>query len=453
MKYTLILLFLVSACTQKAPLTGASARSSSQVLGSTHSKLSTNTGSKTPVFSNSDFNSSSGSNTGSSSGSEGGSTSESLTSSAIDPATVAATIQANVALAPSDIVNDPNIVFPKVTIKKTTADYVQLLRCAASYSMLTLQGTNIQNNLAKLSANDKKWGWSQAINDSKNCQIVSEYLTPPTYVDMPAPSGSFYYVANPCVDAAHSTTGLDGCSYALSFTKPLLDYQNSFIDKIRNLSQQYAAAQSQLYADLDDVRVTAKLFELRLNLCDEYFAFTETEKSLQRGLIMLGLNILGAMVAAPIGGAGGAMMVGMLAQMMGGNILAGILNIQPGVNSCLYGTSMVSQEGLTTKKALANALASAKNYETKFNVAATLAHFTELVQGVDSQHPTGGIIAKDILRMQNIIAQMNAMDQTIVSVDSLIAQGNAYATSQVNAANSSTPIESLPGLSLPPTGL
>ena len=368
----------------------------------------------------------------------------------VAPSSATASINTTVNLAPSDIVSDPtnSILFPQIQWTKTNADYIKLLRCAASYNMTTLQGDHVQKPSRTLSNDDLKWAWSQAINDNHNCKIVSEYLTVTTYIDMPAPTGSFYYIANPCINSARSTTGQEGCSNALTFTKPLLDYANTFIDQMRQQAIAYASAQDQLYSDLDDVRTTAIKLKIRLNLCDQYYAFTETEHALQRGLVMLGLTLAGGAVGYQagkaikmIGPAGGAMQLGLMSQMMGGEILNKILGISPQVNSCIYGSDSLSQQGLKEQAAIQEALNSANMYEGMFHVKETLDHFSSLIQAVDKTHPAGGVIAQDMTRLQTVMAQMNAINQKIISVDSLIAQGNAFAQAIVNEVATSTNID------------
>jgi len=361
----------------------------------------------------------------------------------MDPLTAAGTISPKIALAPSDIVSDPTKMFPQISIKNVNADFFQIIRCVGSYNLVSNLGNN-PRTVTGLSAEEKKWAWSGAIGANKSCKIVSMYLTASPYIDMPAESGTFYYVANPCVSAARSSTGQEACSFNLSFTEPLVDYKNLFKEDVRRLAEDLATAQSALYADLDDVRLTARLLEIRLNLCENYFAFNETQKSLKSGIIELGLMIAGAIVGGTVsklvkpigsllgGASGGAMMGGMLAQSMGGAVIEEMLNLGPGFNSCLYGEEAVAQQGLTKEKDIQRARVAAQDYESTFNVKETLDHLAELVQVVDQAHPQGGKIAKDMARMQAVMTEMNKIDQTVISVNAFVAQGKEYVAGQMS---------------------
>lgn len=362
----------------------------------------------------------------------------------IDPSDVTGSIVSTTKLAPSDIISDLNILFPQLAFKKENGDYFQVIRCAASYDIVTLQGESIKNSKKTFSLEDLKWAWSQAVNDSRNCKIVSQFITTEVYLDMPAPSGNFYYVASPCVNATNSSTGQNACSYKLSFTAPVLNYQNNFIEKLRDKSTELALAMATLYSDLDTVRILAKKFEARLSLCEEYYAFTETQKALKRGFIMLVLSGVGAAagaVAVPLlpaaigagigGAAGGAMMMGMFAQMLGSSVLSNLLNLNPASNSCLYGENIAAQSSPGHEQQRARV--SARDYETKFHVVETMNKLLDYVRSADEAHPQGGIIAQDVARMQKIMADMNALDQKVISVNSLIAQGNSFAQSNVDA--------------------
>jgi len=422
----IILAFSISGCTQTATPAKTTASKANALSALTKSNANTNTNSQSDTSTDLSASTDSSSN-------------GSSVSTLKDPNAAAGTINQTIGMQSSDILQNANILFPAITFTKTTADFFQVIRCAASYDVVTLQGTSIRNGgNTKFTMDDLKWAWGQALNDSKNCKIVGQYVTNSPYVDLPAPSGAFYYVANPCVAISDSSTGQEGCSYQLSFTKPTIDYENTFIDNLRDLATQYETAQGVLSADLDDLRITAKKFEVALDLCEEYFAFTETEKSLKRGLIALGLNLVGAVAGGVVGGANGAMMVGMLAQAMGGNIINEILGINPSVNTCLYGEGMVSQMGLKTQKDIQRARDTAQLFEDSYHVKAALDHLTQLTAAPSSTNPQGGTLAQDVAALQKIMGQMNAMDQTVIAVTAQIATANKYVAGQLATLNSGT---------------
>lgn len=347
-------------------------------------------------------------------------------------------LEKTVKLVTSPIVEDPNVVFPQIRFQKTYADYVSVLRCAASYKFETLQGEIIRASNKTFTKSDKKWAWSQAMNDYRTCKIVSSYLTAEEYADIPAPSGNFYYVVNPCLNAENTDSGADECSYDLSFTQDLVDYENAFIDKMREKAIELTLAQSSLYTKLDSVRIIAKKFEIQLKRCEEFYAFKETQKALRRGLIMIGLSAVGAAAGAvigtatPLGTANGAMMGGMLVQMMGSPIVNGLLNLNKRMNSCLYGDdeNLIAQDAAQadggSERELKRAQKSASEFESEFHVKELLDELTYLVEPISEENPLGGLISQEVTKMQEIIGEMHAIDSKVLSVNSFVAQGNRY---------------------------
>lgn len=367
----------------------------------------------------------------------------------VDPDTVTGSINTKVTMSISDIINDPNILFPQISFTKGNSDFFQVLRCVASYEMLTLQGESVRKTTRTLPLADRKYAWSQARDDRHNCKVVGQYVLASSYVDLPAPTGSFFYIANACVDASHSASGQEGCSFKFSFTDNVIDYENAFIEKMRDKALELSEAQASLYARLDDVRQTARKFEVRLHLCEEYFAFKESEKSIQRGLIMVVLNIAGAVVGAvvgvvvkPLGVAGGAVMIGMLTQMMGSMIVNEALNLGPQINSCLNGEDKVLEMGLQKQKDIERARVYAQELQNKFNVKNTIDHLSELVRMPSQEDPVGGLIAQDLARMKKVMTEMNAIDSKVTSGNSAMAAANKFAQEQVDLAKSGGDITS-----------
>ncbi len=363
----------------------------------------------------------------------------------IDPTTASASIAPVVTLYPSDILTDQNIVFPSLAVTKVTADFIELIRCAASYEMQTLAGESLRNSSTNFSYTDREYAWSEALGDNHNCKIVAEYVSSPTYSDIAASSGSFYYIANPCVTAARSTTGQEACSYNFSFSNTVLNYDNTFMDSLSTQATQLAQDQCVLTAATDQVGLLAKELELAIAACQEYFAWNENNKAIWSGLIMLGANLAGAAVGGVVMGATGAIMAGMMAQQFGIMIIDKyVINLAPGMNTCLSGTAGVNTEvaqgAIKGSSNISQANASAQSYQSKFNVVQIMKQLNALVQPATqadsstsppTQASPGGAIAQAITRVQQDMTAMSALNAQIISGDNAIAQGNAYAASQV----------------------
>ncbi len=363
-------------------------------------------------------------------------TSTDTTLASINPTTASASIDSKVNMTVSDVVNDSSILFPTLTINKVTADFIRLLRCPASYEFQTLSGKKIRGaNMSSLTIVERKYAWSDATGDNRKCKIVASYINSPTYIDITPSSGSFFYVANPCVTQARSTTGQEECSYDLSFSESVISYENTLIDKIRDQAIALSKDQAILNAAIDDVRITAKKLENSINACQEYFAFTETQKSIRSGLIMLGINIVGSVLGGVLFGPNGAIMVGMMTQLMGAEMLKPLLGLETGFDTCLSGEESVAQQGLTDQKAIDKARQFAQMYEEKFNVRETINHLTTLLADPQAADPSttpptpaspGGTIAQAIARMKKTMDEMHALDARITSANVAVAKGNKF---------------------------
>ncbi len=424
MRTSIYLLSLLAfmACTNKTE-NKSSAKDQSSSLGSnTNSKGATNTKTNTNTAS------------------------DPSQSAKIDPSTAAAKIDAKIKMSPADVMTDPNMLFPTMALSLTTADYVQILRCAASFQLKTLSGLTISpvdDTPAPVSSPaDRKWAWSAARNDSHNCKIVAEYLPGPIYADIAASSGSFYYIANPCIKAEKSTTGQDACSYDLSYSDRVYSFVNGFNEVVLDKAIELSKANAHLLSLVDDLRISSKLLELRLDACESRYAFNETEKALKRGFIMLGLFSVGFIVGTSLpplpgvgitGGPGGGFMIGMLAMQMGSQTLTKLLNIGPGVDSCLQGDNAVYG---TSAEEIQRARQSVSYYESQYHVKETIDHMQALVKQADpAKKDPGGDIQQALDRITKIMNEMAELDHRVANANLFIAQGNKYAAKSIQTLN------------------
>ena len=185
---------------------------------------------------------------------------------------------------------------PLITIDfEDSADHVFLLRCAKSYKLQTLLGTPIDEvDQSKATLNELKGAWTLAVANSQACKVVASYITTTTFPDIAAPSGTFYYVLNPCISKEKNVYYKTECSGRLSVSKAIT-YTSAFRDEVRDLYQEIDQAQAGLMAQMTRAAALADLFRIRLTACENKLAFDIAGLNIKNGLVMLGTFVaLGA---------------------------------------------------------------------------------------------------------------------------------------------------------------
>ena len=86
---------------------------------------------------------------------------------------------------------------------------------------------------------------SDTFGNPRKCKVAAVRAGDNEFQDISAPNGSFFYVINPCVSEANSTSGVDECSHRLVMTPNVLEYSGSlsqhFIAKTEELLRAEAA--------------------------------------------------------------------------------------------------------------------------------------------------------------------------------------------------------------------
>ncbi|MBI2603286.1 MAG: hypothetical protein HYW48_09540 [Deltaproteobacteria bacterium] len=355
----------------------------------------------------------------------------------MDPSTARATIAKEITYSPSDVFNNPNYTFPEVAITKTSAGFIQLLRCNNSYKFTTLTGQSLDQIKGKPSElQDMKDAWLQAINDYRNCKIVADYVSEPVYQDLAAPSGDYYYIINPCLNALKSKTNKEACSYRLEMSDPF-GFENLFEKDLRDKAVEISRIQAALMAKIEEVRNLADLLELRIRYCENYYATTETEKQWKVGMIMLGSGGLGYAIGSSFGGPNMGVMLGQFTMMATSSVLTQKLNLGPQMNTCLISEEkhaenlkQQAQTGMLKEKDRDRAIVAYRELNKHYSVPDILERLNELSKtdyNPQDEINESGLIERDIQRMQQALAEMNEIDQRVVLADDAIAQGNKLA--------------------------
>lgn len=373
----------------------------------------------------------------------------------IDPKTARATLGKEIKFSPSDLFNNPNYTFPEISITKISADFVQLLRCNNSYKFTTLTGQTLDKIEGQTSElQEKKDAWLQAVNDYRNCKIVADYVSEPLYQDLGAPSGDYYYIINPCINALKSKTNKEACSYKLEMSATF-GFENLFDKDLREKAVEIARIQGALMAKIEEIRNLADLLELRIRYCENYYATTETEKQWKVGLIMLGSGGLGFFFGSmtPMG-ANGGVMLGQFAMMATSTILTQKLHLGQQMNTCLmdeqkHAEALQQQvdSGVLKPKDRDRAIITYREYDKQYSIPDILKKLDELSkQDYNPQDEVNesGLIERDLQRLQTAIAEMNEFDQRVILADDSIAQGNKLAEEKMKETFG-------PGISLPPS--
>lgn len=336
-----------------------------------------------------------------------------------------ATVKKTVEMGPSGVIEGMNV--PQITITRTNADHVQMVRCAASYQdkMVTLSGEDIRHVIGRPNeSSELEWVWAQAKEDRHYCKIVGTNIAMDIYSDLTAPKGEFFYIINPCVGKEHSLSRKEGCSNKISLTQTI-KVVNSLSKEIQAKSIELAAAESSLNAHMQNAISLARKIEIHLRACEDQIAHDQQMLDFKKGLVQLGMLTVGAAIGYSIGGPNGAVMVGQLSMMLGSQLLfMKALKWPPYIANECIDSNVVATTAEQRKKAAKNdATNTAQNagkYEEEFQVQALTAQLQTMLD------PEKGPIALETQRVQKILEEMKELDIKVLTVD----QAKAKASNQ-----------------------
>ncbi len=204
---------------------------------------------------------------------------------------------------------------PTLEVQLDRADFIQILRCHADYKLITSTGQDFESLDTSSDIERFKWMWNRAQGDYKSCKSVGLRVPRTTIQDLAAPSGSYYYILNPCVLAKNSITEKEECSHHLVKSEPIT-YQSALSQKFMEISQKVGEQEADIASDINDLINYSKMISDTQKSCEDYWASKEANKQRLRGFLKLGTMVLGTVV--------GGIMTGGMGAIQGGQTFLGL---------------------------------------------------------------------------------------------------------------------------------
>ena len=254
----------------------------------------------------------------------------------LDPSRAAVVVQKEVKKAPSVIFD--GITVPTISLAFQKADYVQILRCSASFEFKTQDGKLVEN-VSQTASNQSelKWAWIMAWNQKNSCEIVTEMTPSITYPDIAAPTGRFYYILNPCISKIHSTENRDSCSYLTQVTSSF-SYTNVFQEEMRRKAIDLSNGESSLRALMDQVQIISGTLSTAIINCENYWAQHDALQSLRSGLSELAIFVGLAVIGIALGGGVMVLFYADMAAMIGNMFMEQFHAFEKKGNVCISPT-------------------------------------------------------------------------------------------------------------------
>jgi hypothetical protein len=198
-----------------------------------------------------------------------------------------------------------DVELPIIHTTYASADYVEILRCAAGYEFTLADGRRLDSLTGANEADTRdlrKWAWTEAKGDPTFCRIVSLASSNSQTPDTAAIPGSYIYAINPCVHNHYAPTEeLDNCSYQISISSPV-DVTHGIETEVRDLLELYLKAESTTAGILAQVRYAAEKIVRNRDLCERGALVEQRSANLWNGIVQLaGLGINAALSAVAPG--------------------------------------------------------------------------------------------------------------------------------------------------------
>jgi hypothetical protein len=327
-------------------------------------------------------------------------------------------------LQKSSFIEDDTMSFPSFKIKLVKADFVQVMRCAASYQIKTLTGSPLKNSPITISRDDQKWAWTQAANQKQNCRMVGSYIVENQVEDIAVTTGSYYYALNPCIAAEHSDSGNPECSYNVSFTE-VVTAPHEYSSVIRDRSQALTQAQGELNAATENAVMLAQKIALHLRACEDLLSHDRNMLDFREGVIKISAMVIGGGLAyAGTGNPNMAVMGAMMIGQMGGMLVAtkvfkfpqgrpeeGIPAIP---NECVQPCALPEN---AKEPSCAGTVTSNTRYEGEFHVQALVKELSEYLG-------ESGEIAKKQIALVALLKEMGELNQKIETIDEALKEAS-----------------------------
>lgn len=206
---------------------------------------------------------------------------------------------------------------PRFTVDLSGADYVQVLRCSSSYELTVPTGERARD-ISTDRSDELKYAFVNAIADTSHCRLIASEYAAANIFDLPAKSGKFYYVLNPCVAKENAISNVTSfCSYRLAFSD-VIDFQTSITDDFALAAEGLAGAQARFSATFTQLQVLARDIKSETESCENIAHVDAARKAALTGLV--GLAAFGVQAAT------GLVIAGPAADILGVKSAIGIAN-------------------------------------------------------------------------------------------------------------------------------
>ena len=342
-------------------------------------------------------------------------------------------VERDIVLEESKIIEDYKVPSIKITFDKS--DFVQILRCAASYKMTTLTGEDIRHLAGRPGQREAlEWAWAKAVEDRYKCKFVGKQIVSKDFRDLAAPKGEYYYVINPCVLSENSVLKKEGCSYKLALTYPV-KVTASFKQEILAKTQEVSEAEAAVNASILEAQHLAKKIQIHLEACENMVAKDNALNSFKQGLVQLGTLVVTTAIGGAFGGPNGAVLMGTLVGTYAGTYLySSVLGLPEQIaNECVDPTVVATTEEqrkeaskldgrynpgkiFTGEAAQANSQGQVGKYEEEYQVQALTRQLQKMLD------PETGAVALATNRLHELLKEMLTYDLKILSIDSAFAE-------------------------------
>lgn len=346
------------------------------------------------------------------------------TSLSIEPFEATAYLKPAVTYVETGIFAD--IKVPSIEISFGTAEFVQIMRCASSYQMESMFGESVRTMDDSLSSlKDKQTMWYTALRNNNICKNVSSKTESLNFQDYTAPSGSFYYVLNPCITKETSLTKQDDCSYRLSFSD-VFTYEGKIKDSLYDQARELSKIEQEIQAHMNNSYALATVLERKVRACENTIAMESATKKQLQGLLDAAIYSTTFAVAFLTFGRdlGTASMVAELATQLGGMELKKIFDLGEIPNSCLDGGKYTAYDTLTGKKTEKAQLKAAR-YEAMYNIVETYNELEKIMMDSDLVYTNaedkgdGGLLKLALARYKTTLASMASTSNDVLTLEEL----------------------------------
>ncbi len=319
-----------------------------------------------------------------------------------------------------------DVKVPSLEISFGTAEFVQIMRCASSYQMESMLGESVHTMSDSLSSlKDKQTMWYTALRNNKICKSVSSKTETLNFQDYTAPTGSFYYVLNPCITKETSITKQDDCSYRFSFSN-IFTYEEQIKDSLYDQARELSEIEQEIQAHMNNSYVLATVLERKIRACENTIAMESATKKQLQGLLDATIYTTGFIAGFLLLGKdlGTASMVAELATQLGGMELKKLFDLGEISNSCLDGGKYTAYDTLTGKKTEKARLKAAR-YEGMYNIVETYNELekimmdSDLVYTSDEDKGDGGLLKLALIRYKTILASMASTSNDVLTLEEL----------------------------------